>query len=198
MRIRTLDLLKIAVTLVASATLIALMIPVAAGAAGDLVTLVDSDSNSQAQVDAGKLRIGDGSGKLSIDGTVLVRETMKGRTVHTASCSDIAGDGDSAAGCQVAAAPAGTTMIVTSIAVLVSLSSAQTLYPPQLYYGGIELVPTSSTSAVAGATRSVKYGYVGEFPVPSGAQPGALVNRSATGGPMLLNVHVLGYLVDNV
>ena len=47
--------------------------PVAADAAGQLVTLVDTDGTSQTQVDNGALRVGDGSGPLTVDGSLGVR-----------------------------------------------------------------------------------------------------------------------------
>jgi hypothetical protein len=47
-----------------------LMAPVASQAAGTLMTIVDTDGTSQSQVDAGKLRVGDGAGNLTVDGSV--------------------------------------------------------------------------------------------------------------------------------
>src|SRR6266542_4193978 len=51
-------------------TWFALLLPVGARATGQLVTLVDPSTSSKARVDAGKLRVGDGSGALSVDGRV--------------------------------------------------------------------------------------------------------------------------------
>ena len=51
-------------------TWFALLLPVGARATGQLVTLVDPSTSSKARVDAGKLRVGDGSGPLSVDGRV--------------------------------------------------------------------------------------------------------------------------------
>ena len=45
----------------------ALLLPVGANAAGTLMTIVDPDSNSKAQVDAGRLRVGDGDGPLNVE-----------------------------------------------------------------------------------------------------------------------------------
>ena len=54
--------------------------PSASSAAGSLMTLVDSDSTSQAQVDGvpgtGKLRVGDGLGAMTVDGTVTARTSQ--------------------------------------------------------------------------------------------------------------------------
>jgi len=45
--------------------------PIGVQAAGQLASIVDNDSDTDvAQVDSGKLRVGDGSGNLTVDGTV--------------------------------------------------------------------------------------------------------------------------------
>jgi hypothetical protein len=49
-----------------------LLSPVGASAAGSLVSIVDGNGDSKAQVDAGKLRIGDSDGPLTVNGSVLV------------------------------------------------------------------------------------------------------------------------------
>ena len=61
------------VVLFAAAMIIAVvLVPVGVRAAGQLVSIVDSDSDTdQARVDAGKLRVGDGSGNLTVDGSVV-------------------------------------------------------------------------------------------------------------------------------
>ncbi len=53
------------------------MLPAGVQAAGQLVSIVDSDSDKdQVKVDAGKLRVGDGAGKLTVDGAVNVAGTV--------------------------------------------------------------------------------------------------------------------------
>jgi hypothetical protein len=64
---RVRETLKICAIVTGTALLVTLAIPAAVDAAGTLVTLVDSDGPSQAQVDGGKLRVGDGGAKLSVD-----------------------------------------------------------------------------------------------------------------------------------
>ena len=195
MRIRTLDLLKIAVTLVVSATLIALMLPVAAGAAGQLVTLVDSDSNSQAQVDSGKLRIGDGDGKLSIDGTILERDTMKGRVPFQDSCSESVGDGIVIALCDFDVVPTGKTLIITSVSIEAGQASSQSISVARVQVGTAVVYPVNVMTSVSG-TRTTLFTFVGEFPLQGGA-PNALVKRTASTGSLNMTAYLTGYLVDN-
>jgi hypothetical protein len=58
------------ILVVAALTWLALVLPVGARAAGQLVTIVDPDTTNKVQVDGGKLRVGDGAGSLTVDGTV--------------------------------------------------------------------------------------------------------------------------------
>ena len=68
---RVAETLKICSIVAATAIVVSLAMPLGASAAGQLFTLVDSDSDTQAQVDdTGKLRIGDGAGSLTVDGSV--------------------------------------------------------------------------------------------------------------------------------
>ena len=62
---------RLVLTVVAMALVVAL-VPAGVRAAGDLVSLVDGDGNSKAQVDGGKLRVGDGNGPLTVNGKVVV------------------------------------------------------------------------------------------------------------------------------
>jgi hypothetical protein len=57
----------------AAAVLASVLVPVGVEAAGPtLVKLVDGDGSSKVQVDGGRVRVGDGAGPLSVDGTVDV------------------------------------------------------------------------------------------------------------------------------
>jgi hypothetical protein len=47
-----------------------LLSPAGASAAGSLVSIVDGNGDSKAQVDSGKLRVGDGNGALTVNGSV--------------------------------------------------------------------------------------------------------------------------------
>jgi hypothetical protein len=59
------------VTLMAALLIAVVLIPTGASALGSLVTIEDATSTRRARVDVGgKLRVGDGTGDLSVDGTV--------------------------------------------------------------------------------------------------------------------------------
>ena len=58
------------VAIVVALSAAAVLAPAGAIAAGSLVTLVDATTGSRARVDSGKVRVGDGSGALTVDGTV--------------------------------------------------------------------------------------------------------------------------------
>jgi hypothetical protein len=70
------------VMVVAAVTLFALLLPVGAKAAGQLVTLTDSTTSSKARVDSGKLRVGDGSGPLTIDGQVATAAAIPAKAFN--------------------------------------------------------------------------------------------------------------------
>ena len=58
------------------AAVIVLLLPVGAQAAGQLMTIVDPTSGAKAQVDGGKLRVGDGSGAMTVNGQVAARPAL--------------------------------------------------------------------------------------------------------------------------
>jgi len=59
------------VMVVGAVTWFAVLVPIGARATGQLVTVVDATTSTKAHVDAdGKLRVGDGSGRITVDGTV--------------------------------------------------------------------------------------------------------------------------------
>ena len=198
MRIRTLDLVKLVIALVTSATLIAMMLPVAAGAAGTLMTIVDSDSNSQAQVDGGKLRVGDGDGKLSIDGTVLERATMKGRTPFRDGCGETTGQGDGQASCQFAAVPAGKTLIVTTLSMQTWQPSDQSIYNGNWWVDLEHFYPTNVMIGINGTKRYTSFSFAGELALTSGEILNAGALRANVTGEFVMGASVFGYLVDNV
>ena len=63
-------------TAVTVATVMALLLPVGAQAAGQLMTIVDADSQAKAQVEGGKLRVGDGNGALTVNGALAARPAL--------------------------------------------------------------------------------------------------------------------------
>ena len=63
-------------TAVSVAAVMALLLPVGAHAAGQLMTIVDADSQAKAQVEDGRLRVGDGRGAMTVDGAVAARPAL--------------------------------------------------------------------------------------------------------------------------
>lgn len=73
------NLIRQPLVLVGLGAIVAILAPVGAGAARTLVVkLKDADGGSKAQVDQGKVRIGDGKGGLTVDGTVNVAVPGRG------------------------------------------------------------------------------------------------------------------------
>jgi hypothetical protein len=90
----------------------AVLVPSAVWAAGTFshVGVFDATGNNQAGVDASNhLKVGDGSGPLTVDGTVTSHETPLSQLVH------YYGFANSAAGCVIlATAPAGKAIVLGS------------------------------------------------------------------------------------
>ena len=70
------ETVKICGVVLVTAVAVSLAVPVMVGATGSFVTIQDdaANNNANAQVDGGKLRVGDGAGTISIDGTVTARQ----------------------------------------------------------------------------------------------------------------------------
>ena len=70
------ETVKICGVVLVTAVAVSLAVPVMVGATGSFVTIQDdaANNNANAQVDGGKLRVGDGAGTISIDGTVTAHE----------------------------------------------------------------------------------------------------------------------------
>lgn len=70
------------VIIVVSVSAAMILTPVGVMAAASQITIKDPNSASQVQVDTGKLRVGDGTGALTVDGTVKVTDGSGGMTVN--------------------------------------------------------------------------------------------------------------------
>jgi hypothetical protein len=78
---RSFTVKQVAILAVAVAAVVALL-PIGATAAGTAVMrIVDGNGTSKVEVDAGKLRVGDGAGALSVDGNVKVSDAAGPLTV---------------------------------------------------------------------------------------------------------------------
>ena len=69
-------------TMVVAICAAAVLAPISAQAVGTAVNIVDAVTGSKAKVDAGKVRIGDGSGALTVDGIVAPAVPAKPLAAH--------------------------------------------------------------------------------------------------------------------
>ena len=78
------ETVKICGVVLATAVAVSLAVPVMVGATGSFVTIQDdaANNNANAQVDGGKLRVGDGAGGLTVDGTVSSRTALEKNPWH--------------------------------------------------------------------------------------------------------------------
>ena len=65
------DLKRTLLSAIVIGVIVGLMHPIGAGAAGSLMTIVDANSDAKAQVEGGKLRIGDGDDLVTTDGRTV-------------------------------------------------------------------------------------------------------------------------------
>ena len=200
LRIRFVDLLKIVLALALLASLLAVLLPVAAGAAGQLFTIVDSDSNVQAQVDGGKLRVGDGAGKLTVDGTIVERETMRGRAPYQVTCGFSEPNGDSVGACSLGAVPAGKSLVLTHV-------SGYLVLPPNQPIRHVALLLSTAENELTLYLNELRSVTAGSFTRTTIAQPVDVVTaagdeievhalREVATGTMTGAVVLYGYLVD--
>ena len=192
------DILKITVALVLAAGLFTLTAPAAVHASGQLVTLVDRDSDVKTQVDDGKLRVGDGSGALTVNGTV--GNSYRGRTPFTRRCV-LETDSSSLAYCVFDAVPAGTILVITNISATVSVPSAQSVW-----HFSLDTTPGAAGSesgaiylgfdqnTIHDSERTYKWDHHTEVAVLAGVAPRASVLRTASSGVLSGDVHIHGYL----
>lgn len=189
--------LVIAVALVAVGALLA---PAGVQAAANLVTIEDSNSNSKAQVDGGKLRVGDGAGTLTVDGTVgavdgNAHESFA-RQVDTADfVPGFVANGD---GFSV---PSGKILVIEHVSVWTRMITGQ------------RMVRASVRTTASGqqVTHDIRPAFVGADSGPADvnlaaedlrlyADPGTtvflLVERNTPDGGAPVEIAVSGYLVD--
>jgi hypothetical protein len=187
----------LAVTLVALGALIA---PAAVQAAANLVTIQDSNSNSKAQVDAGKLRVGDGAGSLTVDGNVGAVDANAhesfARQVDTADfVPGFAASGDGFA------VPPGKILVIEHVSVWTRMLTGQRMVRASV----------RTTSNGQQVTHDIRPAFVGADSGPADvhlasedlrlyADPGTtvllLVERNTTDGGAPVEMGVSGYLVD--
>ena len=110
---------RIVLQSVLTAALVALFVPVGALATSQLVTLVDPDG-TRAQVDGGELRVGDGAGALTVNGTVDTR--ADGTPFHRALIANAEGAGNFDTASYTV--PAGKRLVVTHVSGIIQTGAA--------------------------------------------------------------------------
>jgi hypothetical protein len=108
------------VTVLLAVAVVVLLIPAGVHAAGTLVSIVDGNGTSKANVDNGKLRIGDGNGALTVDGRI--REF--GTPVHLNYQDALDSDG---AIHLLYTVPSGKRLVIETVSLNVNLPGATTV-----------------------------------------------------------------------
>ena len=197
------ETLRTALVVLATASVTSVLLPVEAQAAGQLMTIVDPSSDSKARVDAGRLRVGDGLGPLSVDGSVS--SVPAGRPLQVwlaAGSSTGSADVDSSTEYTV---PAGKEFVVTHISGTAVLPDGQAVtvlhlltHEDAIADGGLGitarhmLAPENYVSANGKRTFTFEDSVL--FTATSGARLHLVGDRSHTTGSASLNFHVSGYL----
>ena len=191
-------------TIVAAATvgvIISLLAPIGAQAAGDLVTLVDQDTDAKAQVEAGKLRVGDGRGAFTVNGQV--RSLPAGGPVRL-TFSDTTESVLFATGTFVV--PTGQQLLITRVSGYVRLPTGQSV--PNIFLresidpigpgsGTFQYLEAGSSANDETGRRIVTYSEELTLPVPGGTTLSFFASRNESTGSASLEMTVSGYLIGS-
>ena len=190
------------VTVALSAATIAL-IPVGAQAAGQLMTIVDADSSAKAHVEGGKLRVGDGSGAMTVNGALTARDTFAGRTPFYDRC--ILSSASMHNLCPTAkTVPAGKVLVVTHVSAHIELPSTHTVRSLALnilhddvdQYAGRITLSADRYDDIGNGRRVISYSQQMELPVRAGSDLRFSLSRAGTDTDAVQLIGtVQGYLV---
>ena len=112
------------IALVAAGVLLGgLLAPVTAAATTSLVTLFDPRSDSRARIDDGELRIGDGSGPLTVDGSVRSNSGLDDRQLVNVALSGIESN-TTVVNTDPYVVPASSRLVVTTVSVWASCNGS--------------------------------------------------------------------------
>jgi hypothetical protein len=149
--------------------------PVAASAAGTLMTITDGSTNADAQVDVGKLRVGDGSGALTVDGTVTAVAPQKLRGNSFTKYLAQSGSQHVTSGCLSGDLP--VDMGITTISVK-GQASIQRRYYNGSSYGYTNLWKVFAAEVDTSEPDSVReYEHSVSFPTPIAVNKGTAVRQ---------------------
>jgi len=191
---------------VAALTTAALLVPHVAQAVGQTVSIVDGDGSSRVQVDKGKLRVGDGAGRLTVDGSVLVSNDLArpvpvqgfGEPVFVAKAIPFTG---SAGTMNLLSVPKGKLFVIESVSVQLELPQGQTAHAIQIRVStaqqdaDIRLAPTFLSG---NGSMADTYTFSGEYHAyaPAGAKVQAMGLRLQSTGQAFLDASISGYLTN--
>ena len=136
------DLTRTVIAAVVAAATMSMLLPVGAAASEMLTTIVDPNSDAKAQVDAGKLRVGDGAGALTVNGTVGA--LPPGRPFRL-RFEDSSSDGDYIMNIPPYEVPAGKQLMITMVSGLGVLPAGQAFSEVYLL-DGHDSLPDQSAS----------------------------------------------------
>ena len=173
------------------------LVPVAASASGQLVTLVDQDTASKAQVDAGRLRIGDGAGALTIDGRLT--DSRRGQSPwHEGAIAYTSGT-DHSMQSATFTVPNRKRLVLTHVSALVEVPSELDVAFLRLVVGNDNAIIATTlgydSSAVSGTRRFISYDADLEILIDAN-QPVYMIAESYGDGDKSLKASFFGYLVD--
>ena len=184
---------------------LALLVPRAAGAVNQLVSIVDGDGTSKAQVDNGMLRVGDGSGKLSVDGAIRISNTTDkpipirgfGAPVVASHNSPVSGVSSST---DIYTVPPHKLLVIESVSVDLEIDAGQTFRGIAIHVGGSG---TTATVLLAPTFTAGKNGVRDDYTFSADfrlyAHPGDTVQaqgfRSESAGGGFITGSIAGYLV---
>jgi hypothetical protein len=169
----------------------ALLVPTGVNAAASLFRLQDADSNVLAQVDQGKVRVGDGSGNLTIDGNVGI--TAQQNVVQLGAREPVGLNGSislptntTGASTFAFAVPLGKVLVVETISAQVRLPDGQRAavsftVPGEGGDGTKLLLPLAFEAQLGSIDRYAATQAVKVYGAP-GAQIIVAVNRSSATG----------------
>jgi hypothetical protein len=175
-----------AVVFLATLTLLVALVPRAVSAVGSLVSVQDGDGTSKAQVDNGKLRVGDGAGSLTVDGKVQISNTAtKPARVRDFQTPVIATDSvalnTTNTEVTLFTVPAGKVLVIETVSVELELQVGQSFRGIILTVdeGGSDLDFILAPTFVAGA-GGARDTYTFSGPFRLYASPGAIVKVSGS------------------
>ena len=194
------DTLKTAFIVVVTMATTSVTLPLGAHAAGQLMTIVDSDSASKAQVDDGSLRIGDGNGALTTNGSARIEP--RGAPKHvwlTARAND---GSDYFANAPSYTVPAGRRFLVTRISGYAAVPASQAIHllslnanHGQLIDAVVHIAPDNHVDQPE--TRWFTYEENTMFTVRSGRELYVHAFRTGNSGSANVELHVMGYLIED-